>query len=88
MLATFRAVYPVTTPPPSTPESGNKRQYAPGTISNTAGRPLRLAKPSNWDEVMMQYGAGAITQADAARMTGMCVSTFSKYSKGHSQFAS
>lgn len=81
------AVKSVATVPPSTPTSESKR-YAPGTIFNAAGNPCRLAKPSNWDEVMLQYHAGAITQAAAARMTGMCVTTFSKYSKGLSQFLS
>ena len=82
---TIPVVPPAVAAPPSTPASVNKR-YAPGTIFNAAGNPCRLAKPANWDEVLLQYQAGAITQAAAAKMTGMSVTTFSKYSKGLSQF--
>lgn len=80
-------VYSGAVNPPSASSHDYKR-YAHGTVFNSASKPCRLAKPNNWDEVMTQYNAGAITQAAAAKMTGMCVSTFIKYSKGFSQFPS
>lgn len=54
----------------------------PKSTESRGGRGKRLRRPDNWNTVLSQYLTGEISQKKAARMTGMCVSSFQKYAHG------
>lgn len=72
------------TPAPSVPSQRNK--HTSGVIFNSAGFPMRYSKPANWDEVMRRCDTGEISQRQGALLTGMSITTFSKYRKGLGEF--
>lgn len=50
------------------------------------GRP-HVQRPGNYSEIMRLYTTGQITQKEAARKSGVCVTTFAKWAKEDSAIA-
>lgn len=70
-----------------TPAAPAVAESPPTSPAPTGSRP-RLSKPDNWDFIIAQYDAGAITRTNAAHQAGMSVVSFDNYRKGLRHFVS
>jgi len=61
---------------------------SPPSNPTPTGSRSGFSKPDNWDFIVAQYEAGAITRTNAAYQTGMSVVSFDNYRKGHRHFVS